>query len=219
MNHQRLDAAVKRFTPLIIENKEKEEIIAVILKDSKLYTREEAETIYANMDQSLRPMKEPPKEEDVSAENSSTQGAGNPAVSTTQPPQNVEQPKAITVEEARRIVAEADAAAMREQIAERKKRERELSAVGMIRFDIFKVKTITKKMFIPGRGTVPVISGYKKVGEKIKSTNCEQRHANIMNQQTPNSFLYYFKEGEDDFIPAEVFFGEGVEDEGGEHGN
>jgi hypothetical protein len=80
------------------------------------------------------------------------------------------------------------------------------SRVGdLIDFYKFAVKPVNDTIVLRGRKEV-ILKGYTKIGECLQVTSLEERHAEILNQQVPNALIYYYKDGEDDLLPAENFF-------------
>jgi hypothetical protein len=68
-----------------------------------------------------------------------------------------------------------------------------------------KVKQVYETIVLRGRKE-DILKGFKKEGVCLQVTQIEEKHADILNQQVPNTMYYYFAEGEDDFLPAENFF-------------
>lgn len=69
----------------------------------------------------------------------------------------------------------------------------------------YKVKPKYSTMVIRGKKE-EVLQHYEKTGDCLQVTNIEPKHAEILNQQLPNTMTYYFAEGEPDLLPAENFF-------------
>lgn len=73
----------------------------------------------------------------------------------------------------------------------------------LIDFDLYHVVAVTKKMLIEG-AVKDAIIGYKKKGEKIKSSRIQQVHADRLNAQVRQSFQYYFKSTDPEMIDLET---------------
>ena len=66
----------------------------------------------------------------------------------------------------------------------------------IIAYELFKVKPNIKKYNVGGK-IVEAIDTYEKDGALLKISHIEKVHADILNEQTPNTGQYYFAPGED----------------------
>lgn len=74
--------------------------------------------------------------------------------------------------------------------------------------EFYQYKVIPETGTIIGmdRKKMDILKGYKRTGEALKTSTITQRHADMLNAQTPNSGFYWFKKGEEEFKDASLFF-------------
>lgn len=69
----------------------------------------------------------------------------------------------------------------------------------------YKVKQVHETIVLRGRKE-EILKGFERTGDCLQVTQIDPKHAEILNQQTPNTMMYYFEENQSGFLAAENFF-------------
>lgn len=114
------------------------------------------------------------------------------------PPKSKEEKKAPVVEK-----TEEPAAAVRKKP---EPTDQPAKRVGVLKhYYRYKVKQVHETIVLRGRKE-EILKGFERTGDCLQVTQIDPKHAEILNQQTPNTMMYYFEENQAGFLAAENFF-------------
>jgi hypothetical protein len=185
MNTFKKNAAVKRFTEMAQNGASEVEVIEALRTDEKGYAEEEVREIMVEIEpvfDQVRDQKDREEAEKARAEE-----------------------ERLAAEEAAKLNAADVKPPSPPKPQETQHKPAQVYGT-LIQFTQYKVRPLFDSVVIPGEGRKEFLKGYEATGEPIRTSEMEQRHADILNAQTPNSMTYYYKPGQDKFVDAKEIF-------------